>query len=327
MGEVCGGLCHRHPPDRGKRVTSPGSGRDGSLAWSVVHRKRRKGRAPQGDASPCTGCCPGRRHHSGGLCRARHRVGRGTRVRGRDGARQHPDIHRALCGGRLDFDVLPRARHSPAAVAAARHGSSNGARRRGLRRRHDRWRTGAAPAAGRRVYRRGRRGPRSCDHPFHVSLRFEVHGSTAHGCTSDAPVTRPRVFRGVGDAEEMAARPGIPVREVPCARSRTEPPDLAQDSQQTGQDVPPAGRHAHRRELGRHDRGDPRHRSGHRRSGRTTRLLHGHRFQRPRFRYRSRRGQGDRRNVDRPNDSGMDLSAFRLGRFFDGTPIRPQTSV
>ena len=26
-------------------------------------------------------------------------------------------------------------------------------------------------------------------------------------------------------------------------------------------------------------------------------------------------------------DSGMDLSAFRLGRFFDGTPIRPQTSV
>ena len=27
------------------------------------------------------------------------------------------------------------------------------------------------------------------------------------------------------------------------------------------------------------------------------------------------------------NDSGIDLGAFRLGRFFDGTPIRPQTSV
>ena len=26
-------------------------------------------------------------------------------------------------------------------------------------------------------------------------------------------------------------------------------------------------------------------------------------------------------------DSGIDLSAFRLSRFFDGTPIRPQTSV
>jgi len=26
-------------------------------------------------------------------------------------------------------------------------------------------------------------------------------------------------------------------------------------------------------------------------------------------------------------DSGIDLRAFRLGRFFDGTPIRPQTSV
>ena len=27
------------------------------------------------------------------------------------------------------------------------------------------------------------------------------------------------------------------------------------------------------------------------------------------------------------DDSGIDLSDFRLGRFFDGTPIRPQTSV
>ena len=27
------------------------------------------------------------------------------------------------------------------------------------------------------------------------------------------------------------------------------------------------------------------------------------------------------------NDTGIDLSAFRLRRFFDGTPIRPQHSV
>ena len=27
------------------------------------------------------------------------------------------------------------------------------------------------------------------------------------------------------------------------------------------------------------------------------------------------------------NDSGIDLGHFRLSRFFDGTPIRPQTSV
>ena len=27
------------------------------------------------------------------------------------------------------------------------------------------------------------------------------------------------------------------------------------------------------------------------------------------------------------NDSGMDLSEFRLSRFFDGTPIRPQAGV
>jgi hypothetical protein len=26
-------------------------------------------------------------------------------------------------------------------------------------------------------------------------------------------------------------------------------------------------------------------------------------------------------------DSGIDLSAFRLGRFFDGTPIRPYTTI
>lgn len=27
------------------------------------------------------------------------------------------------------------------------------------------------------------------------------------------------------------------------------------------------------------------------------------------------------------NDSGIELKAFRLKRFFDGTPIKPQTSV
>ena len=26
-------------------------------------------------------------------------------------------------------------------------------------------------------------------------------------------------------------------------------------------------------------------------------------------------------------DSGIDISAFRLGRFFDGSPIRPQSSI